>query len=429
MANNPMRQDNDQYSARQTDPVAARVHAALDRLAGDMPRIGIALSGGGDSVALMHLARSWARGHHLMAATVDHGLRPESADEAITAHRAATELGIPHATLLWRRDTEAGNLMAAARDARLRLLSGWASRNRLSAILLGHTLDDQAETMLMRLDRGAGVDGLSGMAPARQAFDMQWLRPMLAVSRDELRDWLRQRGIGWTDDPSNDNPDYERVRIRKALQHLDISADRLAQSAENLAMARDALQVFAAQVADDAEAAHGTLILPMTEFRRAPTEIRRRLLVAGLRFINASDYSPRRESLLHALTAVNCSAKITLDGVIAEPIGDRLRLLREPAAALRATPAQADEEGCAAWDGRWHVAGLEPGEYVAALGYDALPGLDWRASGLSREEAAATPAILRDGQLIAAPLLKKHPRLSAEPMRKLRHFHALLYTH
>ena len=207
------------------DQVTRKVHAALDRVAGDMSRIGIAFSGGGDSTALMHLARDWARGRHLMVATVDHGLRAESAAEAVLCHRAAAGLGLPHATLLWQRGTEAGNLMAAARDARLRLLSGWAARNRLEAVLLGHTQDDQAETVLMRLARGSGVDGLAGMAPRRDAFAMTWLRPMLEVSRAELRDWLESRGIGWLDDPSNDNSDYDRVRIRKAdaaLAHIPV---------------------------------------------------------------------------------------------------------------------------------------------------------------------------------------------------------------
>ncbi|AYF02063.1 tRNA lysidine(34) synthetase TilS [Paracoccus yeei] len=411
------------------DGVTRRVHAALDRLAGDMPRLGIALSGGGDSVALMHLARDWARGRRLLAATVDHGLRPESAAEAREAHRAAQSLGISHATLLWRRDTEAGNLMAAARDARLRLLAGWAQRNGLSAVLLGHTLDDQAETLLMRLGRGSGVDGLAGMAPVRPAFGMLWLRPMLGVTRAELRDWLVARGIGWVDDPSNDNADYDRVRIRQALAALDLPAARLSQSAENLAMARDALQVFAAQVAHGVQAAQGTLALPLTPFRRAPLEIRRRLLVAGLRFVNGSDYPPRREALLHALAALNTGARTTLDGAIAEPLTDRLRLFREPAAAARAAPAMADEAGGARWDGRWALTGLEPDETVSALGHGPLPALNWRQSRLGRDEAAATPAVWRGGDLVAAPLLKSHPRIAARPLRTIDDFRALLYTH
>ena len=145
------------------DP-AARIRSALDRLAGDLPALGLAVSGGGDSIALMHVAAEWAQGRRIMVATVDHGLRDGSAAEAEEVARAARALGLSHAVLLWRRDTQVGNLMAQARDARLRLLSGWARRNDLPAVALGHTADDLAETLLMRLARGSGVDGLSAMA-------------------------------------------------------------------------------------------------------------------------------------------------------------------------------------------------------------------------------------------------------------------------
>ena len=411
------------------DPVARSIGHVLTRLAGDMPRLGIALSGGGDSVALMHLVHGWGQGRVLMAATVDHGLRPEAADEARQAHRAATALGIPHATLLWQRDSEAGNMMAAARDARLRLLAGWAQRNNLDAVLLGHTLDDQAETLLMRLARGSGVDGLAGMAETRSAFGMRWLRPMLGLSRAELRGWLTGRGVGWIDDPSNENEDYDRVRIRKALALLDLPARQLSQTGANMAMARDALQDFAIQVADGTEARNAGLKLPLTAFRRAPLEIRRRLLVAGLRFVSGADYPPRREAVLHALGALARAPRVTLDGVIAEPRADWLHLYREPAAALRASPVMADADGVALWDGRWHISGLVPGQQVRALGHDLLPELNWRASGLLRDEAAATPGIWQGDDLIAAPLLKPQPEYAVRSLRGLPEFRALLYTH
>ncbi|MTH63094.1 tRNA lysidine(34) synthetase TilS [Paracoccus shanxieyensis] len=408
------------------DPAADRlsltIHATLDRLAGDLPRLGIALSGGGDSTALMHLTRRWVQGRTLIAATVDHGLRPESAHEARQAGAEAAGLGIPHEILPWQRDQTGGNLMAQAREARLRLLSDWAHRHDLSAVLLGHTLDDQAETLLMRLARGAGVDGLSGMAEARQAHGMLWLRPMLQTGRKDLRGWLTQRGIGWIDDPSNENSDYERVRIRKALAALDLPPTQLAQTAANVAMARDALQDYAAQVAEGAEARLGSLILPMTPFRRAPLEIRRRLLVAGLRFVSGADYPPRREAVLRALSAAGSAGRITLEGTIIDVHGDRLRLLREPAAACRSPSADP-------WDNRWIISGLAEGESVSALGHDALPDWNWRDSGLTRDEAASTPAIRLGGEIRAAPVLKSHPRITATPLRGLNEFRAMLYTH
>ncbi|KGJ06725.1 tRNA(Ile)-lysidine synthase [Paracoccus halophilus] len=411
-------------------PVAAVVHAALDRLAGDFPGLGIALSGGGDSTALMHLAHDWARrsGLTLKAVTVDHGLRPDSADEARQAGMAAAALGISHDTLVWSREG-GGNLMAAAREARLRLISDWARRHGLDAVLLGHTLDDQAETLLMRLGRGAGIDGLSGMVPLRRSHGLCWLRPMLAVSRADLRDWLRARGVTWVEDPSNQNRDFDRIRTRKALAALDLPARQLAQSAENLAMARDALQHFAAQAAQGARVRAGALDLPWDAFRDAPAEIRRRLLVAGLRFVTGADYPARREQVLHALDALPGGARLTLDGVIAETGGGFLRMIREPAAAARSPEARPDAAGNAVWDRRWRLRGLRPGWVVRALGYDLLPGLGWRGAGLGRDELAAGPGIWAGTELVAAPLIPAGDGPCAQPLRGLCDFRAMLYTH
>ncbi|MFC3569867.1 tRNA lysidine(34) synthetase TilS [Paracoccus simplex] len=409
------------------DPAAveARVHAALDRLAGDLPSLGIALSGGGDSTALMHLVHRWGRAR-LRAATVDHGLRPGSAAEARQAGLAAGVLGIPHETLVWTTRAGGGNLMAAARQARLRLLADWARRHGLAAVLLGHTLDDQAETLLMRLNRGAGVDGLSAMAETRRACGMVWLRPMLGASRAELRQWLTARGLVWADDPSNENADFERVRIRKAIATLGLPLQQLGQSAANLGMARDALQEFAAQVSQGAEVRAGSLLLPLARFLAAPPEIRRRLLVAGLRFVTDADYPPRREPVLQALAALAKGGRLTLDGAIAEARDGALHLIREPAAAARSPAASGDP---AVWDGRWRLSGLGPGQEVRALGHAPLPGLGWRDSGLLRDEAAASPGIWQGGRLVAAPLLRPVAGISAEPLRGLPEFRALLYVH
>ncbi|WP_410217770.1 tRNA lysidine(34) synthetase TilS [Paracoccus sp. (in: a-proteobacteria)] len=403
---------------------AAAVRAKLDRLAGDMPALGLAVSGGGDSVALMHIAAEWAQGRRLMVATVDHGLRPDSATEAQGVARAARALGLPHAVLLWRRDTEKGNLMAKARDARLRLLAGWALRNNLSAVALGHTEDDLAETLVMRLARGSGVDGLSAMAEWRDAHDMRWLRPMLGTGRQALRDWLRLRHIGWIDDPTNDNANYDRARARQAIAALELDAAALARSARHIAEARDALTDYAALLMSDAQVDRGSLVLPRAVLRDAPSEIRRRILVAACRWITGADYPPRRAAMMHAHDAVMAGARVTLDGAMISPVGGRLRITREAAAALRA-PAAAER----AWDMRWRVGELHPGQHVAALGFDALPLFGWRDSGLLRDEAAASPALWQDGRVIAAPLLRPQPGFGVTSLRGASHFRSLVKAH
>lgn len=405
------------------DP-AFRIHAALDRLAGDIPALGIAVSGGGDSVALMHMAAEWGQGRTLMVATVDHGLRPESAAEARQVSRAARALDLPHATLVWQRGTETGNLMANARDARLRLLAGWARRNRLSAVLLGHTADDQAETLLMRLARGSGIDGLASMAEWRDRFGVRWLRPMLGAGREDLRDWLTARGIGWADDPSNENEDFDRIRIRKAIGAMGLDIAALARAANHIGEARDALSHYAAHAARDAVAHNGSLILTRRAYLDAPPEIRRRLIVAACRWITGADYPPRRTTVLHALNAIATGHRVTLDGALIEPAGDRIRLVREAAAALRAP----DSDG-GTWDNRWKISGLKAGQHVAALGLGQVARVKWRLSGLGRDEAAATPAVWEGERLVAAPLIRPHPPFEVRPVRAAADFRRLVMAH
>ncbi|MBC9247981.1 tRNA lysidine(34) synthetase TilS [Paracoccus sp. 11-3] len=405
------------------DP-AVRVRAALDRLAGDAPAIGVAVSGGGDSIALMHIARDWAAGRKVMVATVDHGLRDGSADEAKQVHRWATSLGLPHATLLWQRETDAGNLMARARDARLRLLSAWAQRNDLPLVLLGHTADDQAETLLMRLGRGPGIDGLASMSEWRDAFGTRWLRPMLNVQRAELRDWLRRRAIAWLDDPSNENENFDRVRIRKAIMALGLDVTALARAANHIGEARDALSHYASLASKDAIISRGRLILSRQSFSNAPQEIRRRLIVASCRWVTGADYPPRRNTILHALQAINAGNRVTLDGALIEPSADGIRIAREPAAALRAPHSRHGT-----WDNRWKINGLSSGQHVAALGTQTLTQAKWRQSGLPRDEAAASPAVWEGDQLIAAPLLRPHPSIEIFPLRDAADFRRMVMAH
>ncbi|TJZ90741.1 tRNA lysidine(34) synthetase TilS [Paracoccus gahaiensis] len=405
------------------DP-AGRILAALDRLAGDLPALGLAVSGGGDSIAMMHVAAEWARGRRLMVATVDHGLREGSAEEADEVARAARALGLPHAILLWRRDTQQGNLMAQARDARLRLLSGWAQRNELPAVALGHTANDLAETLVMRLARGSGIDGLAAMAEWRDAFGMRWLRPMLGAGRADLRDWLSARGIGWIDDPTNDNADYDRVRARQAIASLGLDVSGLARSAGHIGDARDALSAYAALVSKEAEAERGSLTLSRAALREAPPEIRRRILVAACRWVTGGDYPPRRATLLHALEAVMAQGRVTLDGAMISPTATGLRVTREAAAAQRAG-ATTDK----IWDRRWTIGGLAPGQHVAALGFDALSRLPWRDSGLLRDEAAASPAIWQGEALVAPLLLREAAAWTIRPLRGAADFRRLVKAH
>ncbi|NHB76116.1 tRNA lysidine(34) synthetase TilS [Rhodobacter sp. M37P] len=356
--------------------------------------VGVALSGGGDSTALLHLCL--AAGLKVEAVTVDHALRPESAAEAAAVGAGCRTLGVPHEVLLWEHGPIRGNLMDQARRARMGLVADWARARGIGVVALGHTRDDQAETVLMGLSRGAGIDGLSGMRRAWDQGGIRFRRPLLAAGREELRDWLRQRRIGWIDDPTNDNARFTRVRARKALAALaplGITGARLAEVAGHLAQVQEALraQVAAAGARVVRQAAGALQVLP--GIHEEPAEVRRQLVAQALRWLTGADYAPRAGELERLIAAMVEPRQATLAGCRFKDTW----LMREPRAVGGPVPVGQ------VWDGRWRVTG--PAGEVRALGAAGLRQVpDWRATGLPREVLLVTPAIWRGAVLVSAPL-------------------------
>jgi len=183
----------------------------------------LAVSGGPDSTALMLLAARWrralAKGPKLLAVTVDHGLRRESAGEARAVKRLARALGVPHHTVRWDGRKPSTGLQQAAREARYRLLAAVARKAKARCILTAHTLDDQAETVLIRMSRGSGLTGLGAMArvspvPANEERDSVLVRPLLDIPKARLIATLDDARIESVDDPSNRDPRFTRARLR-----------------------------------------------------------------------------------------------------------------------------------------------------------------------------------------------------------------------
>jgi len=186
--------------------------------AGQPPRLIVALSGGSDSMALLHLARRTPQKQPLIALTVDHALRAESAQEAAQVGRWMHDQGIEHHILRRSASQPRGNLQAYARQLRYDLLAQYChQRAENCAVLLGHTLDDQAETIALMQARGAGPIGLAGMSARVEKQGVCFLRPLLAQPRQALRDWLIAQDIAWLDDPSNENTQFDRIRWRQAF--------------------------------------------------------------------------------------------------------------------------------------------------------------------------------------------------------------------
>jgi len=220
---------------------AARFAATLKRLWPEGGRFGLAVSGGPDSLAMLLLAQAALPGRFEVA-TVDHGLRAESAGETAFVARTCAALGAEHATLPVA--VASGNLQDEARTARYAALAGWAAERGLGAILTAHHADDQAETVLMRLNRGSGLSGLAGIRERGTVpgSRLPLLRPLLDWRREELAAIVARAGLAAVSDPSNADPRFDRARIRAALTAADwLDPAAIAQSAAHLAEAEETL--------------------------------------------------------------------------------------------------------------------------------------------------------------------------------------------
>lgn len=382
-----------------TEPL---VEALRPALAG-VTRLGVAVSGGSDSLGLLHLLHDLDV-PRLHVATVDHGLRPTSAGEALHVARLSEALGYPHTTLAWTGWDGKGNLQDQARRTRYSMLADWARAEGLDAVALGHTMDDEAETFLMRLRREAGVDGLSPMAPRFERGGVTFLRPLLFCRRAALRDLLAARGVTWVEDPSNDDESFDRVRARRALEALapfGLTAEEIAAASAHLGDARAALDAYAVRFAR----AHvtgraGDLVLDRTALQAEPAEARRRLLAAALRFVSSAVYPPRKAPLDALLGAVTQRRNTALHGCLVLVSDMTVRVTREEAAvATLAGPTSAP------WDQRWRLDGPHaPDLEVRALGAAVAEVKTWRDTGLPRATLLASPAVWRGGALVAAPV-------------------------
>lgn len=377
-------------------------------LQGELPKaLGVAVSGGSDSTALLQLLADWSHSKDvvLYAATVNHGLRPEAPAEAEQVAKLCHRLNIAHQTLLWTGDKSSGNLQQNARHARQNLLAGWAAEHQIGAIALGHTADDQAETVLMRLMRGSGVDGLAAMSAMRTHVGVRWIRPLLHLYREDLRAYLVSQNIPWSDDPSNQDDRFERVQTRKAIKALGLSVSGLVDTAKRLQETRQYLEIEtqnkALELAEVTSA--GDVILKKDRFLAQPLELRQRLLSHCLKWVSSSAYRPRFTALKAALEHISASQKSTLLGCeIDSRKRGQIRISREYQ-AVRSKKAETDE----IWDARWHVSHPEnPAEHhIAALGENGMSQCpDWRETGLPRNTLLASPAIWQGSDLVAAPL-------------------------
>ena len=362
-------------------------------------------------MALMRLAAPLAAdGTALIdVATVDHGLRAGARREAEAVGAAARDLGLAHETLVWTGDKPSSGVQAAARAARYGLLVRRAQEIGAAAIVTAHTADDQAETVLMRLARGAGPRGLSAMAPssliaAGTSAPMALLRPLIGVRRAALRAFLAAEAADFFDDPSNEDPSFERVRTRRTLAGLEaagaVSVEALVETADLMRAAASALeeaeiQRFAALGGAFDE--WGAASLSASLDRRDAALLAR--LVAA---VAGEDHAPAPAKAAEAMASALSGKAATLGGAIVLRRGDQLALSREPAAVLGRTgvdpvrPVALAPGAAALFDRRFIVR--NPFDRPAVLRPLDRDGA--RAFGAA---ACGAPVLEIDGQIVAIP--------------------------
>jgi len=386
------------------------------------PRVALAVSGGPDSVALMHLAARWraARGEGpaLHVLTVDHALRPGSRAEAKMVGSVAAKLDLPYAILTWQHQgAGATGVQAKARAARYELMAAYCHANDIPALVTAHTLDDQAETFLMRLKRGSGLDGLAAI-PERGAWaGIAVLRPLLDVPKTRLVATLEAAGVPFVADPSNVDPRFERARMRgriDALAALSLTPEALALSARRLRRARDALdhaaQNFLGAHSEISEA--GYALLDREALEAAPQEIALRALAQVIGAVGGGETPVQLAKLEKLLTALHDDPgkAHTLGRCRLGPCSGRLGIFREvrghglPEARLR--PGER-----LLWDNRFTIElGASESEPVLVKALGESGWRSWRdrsalASSLPRLAGRTLPACWHGDVLLGVPRL------------------------
>ncbi len=380
-------------------------------------RIVLAVSGGGDSMALMHLAAPLQQAGlaAIFVATVDHRLRPHSRAEADLVAAAASELNLSQAILEWVGEKPQTAVQASARRARYKLLVGYANSVGAEAVMTGHTADDQAETVILRAGRSSGQRGLAGieetsLIAAGVSPPIRLLRPLLEIRRKTLRAYLADGGIAFVEDPTNLDRRFERVRIRQALQASEASGtdnvETIIEEARQKRIAalrrfREDQHRFAAlQGAFDVYGA-ASVDASGLSLDDAP------LITELIRAVAGADHAPPPTSAKRAVAGALSRKRSTLGGCILFVESGRLMVCREPAAVLGRsgvlplTPVSIGPGARVLWDRRFIVANnLDEAAILGPVGEEALRIADNPSAALA---LSTCPGVWTGGALVYFP--------------------------
>lgn len=356
---------------------------ALARLAPfeSAPTLCIAVSGGADSMALTLLAHHWASKRHgkIIALTVDHRLRSESRREAEQVHAWLTQRNIEHHILTWDFEVEETNTQASARAARYQLLTDWCITHGILHLLTAHHQDDQAETILQRLARGSGLEGLCGISPLSYVNGTRLLRPLLSVPKAMLKTYLKQSNQPWVEDPSNADTHYDRNKLRVALHTLEDAETLSARVNTSVTILQDHKTLWHHLLTNAAIVSthiypEGYAEIHLVKLASYDDIIRTQLFKRVIMVVSGATTPPRQENIQQHMPLLQLKTPDTtrtLHGCILHKNGNYMRISREPAALQGPIPAIS---GISRWDSRFNL-------YYEASDEGTDTSLTWRALG------------------------------------------------
>jgi tRNA(Ile)-lysidine synthase len=384
--------------------------------------IALAVSGGSDSMALLRLAAQWAKDSvKVSVLTVDHGLRPEAAAEASKVAAWCDSLALDHHTLRWEGMKPKTGLQAKARVARYDLMSNWCKANGVKFLLTGHTLDDQAETVLMRQTRTNTAESLAGIWETALWAGVKLFRPLLGQSRSDLRAYLKGIGQPWIDDPSNLDRRFERVRVRQTLadesrpdqrkMELADIADKAGREARALASATELW--INGQLTSYPE---GFGIIPRAGFCELEPELQRRVLQQLLQIYGAGNRAEPGELDHLATWAMGQeNSRRTLGGAVLA-CRQACVLIGREWARISPVPTIVPDSGETLWDGRFLVKAPTKAQVIPV---GSLQGVA-RREDIPSFVQQSLPAVLLGDSEVAIPHLGLKRGVSAKFIRYLR---------
>lgn len=304
-------------------------------------KVAVAISGGVDSIVLLHLIITWTKKNNFslpIALTVDHKLRPESQKEAEFVVNYAKELGVEESFILnWEKKGIKGSVQAQARHARYKLLTEWCKDNNIKYLFVAHHKDDQAETFLLRLERGSGIDGLSSMDYKSYMNGICILRPLLDFSRSDIEEYAQSYGLKWVEDKSNQDVKYRRTLYRallKASDNQEVLTGRISLAAMHMKRAAKALKHYTRLALNDCINIHdlGYIEIKFSQFKELPEEIALRIVLYSLMAIGGKCYKPRFSKLIVIFNEIlqkNSAINRTFSGCIIKKHEENVLIIRE----------------------------------------------------------------------------------------------------